>query len=39
MRSNNSKEQGNIFILKTIWEQIHYLDSFCYKTIVLQQNE
>ena len=33
MRSNNSMVQGNVFILKVIQEQVHYLDKFCYKAI------
>ena len=34
MRSNNSKVQGNAFILKTILEEVRYLDLFFYKAIV-----
>ena len=34
MRSNISKEQGYVFILKTKENQVHYLDIFCYKAIV-----
>ena len=34
MKSNNSKEQGNVFISKKIYEQECYLDVFCYKAIV-----
>ena len=31
--SNNSKVQGNVFILKTMQEQVHYSDVFCYKAL------
>ena len=37
MRKSNSKEQVNVFILKTIYEQVRYLDVFCYKAIVFSQ--
>ena len=33
MRSNNSKVQGNISILKTMQEQEPQLDVLCYKAI------
>ena len=32
-RSNNSKVQGNVFILKTMQEQLRYLEAFRYKAI------
>ena len=35
MRSNNTKELGHVFILKTIfYEPERYLDIFCYKAVV-----
>ena len=30
MGSNNSKVQGVVVTLKTLWEQVRYLDVFCY---------
>ena len=33
-KSNNSKVQGDVFILKTIEEQLRYLDAFCSKGII-----
>ena len=32
-RSNNSKVQGNVFILKTMQEQLRYVEAFRYKAI------
>ena len=33
-RSNNSKAHGNVFIPKTISEQVPHLEVFCHKAIV-----
>ena len=35
MGSNNRKVQGIVFILKTILDQVLYLDMFCYKPALL----
>ena len=34
MRGNNSKVQGNVFILKTIYKQVHYLHLSCYNKAI-----
>ena len=36
MRSNNSKVQGNVFILKTIEEQLSYLDLVLHKSVCIK---
>ena len=33
MVSNNSKEHGNVFILRTVRTSTLYLDVFCFKAI------
>ena len=35
MGSNNIKIHGVVLILKTLREQIRYLDIFCYRAIVM----
>ena len=35
MGSDSSKIQGVALTLNTLWGQVHYLDGFCYKAIVM----